>query len=132
WRIGRISSMSGLALKQSAKRDSTRTEMRKPGNSSFRARIGEVSKRQSPIERRRMKRMRDCGARLRKRSLVFNLRFADQHDGDVVAYGIDAVALTALQALPAIHDLHRCLAKRTDENLQKFRVHSHRKGMVAR
>ena len=76
--------------------------------------------------------MRACGARLRKRSLVFNLRFAEQHDGNVVAYRKYAMALAALQPLPAVHDLHRRLALGTNENLQQFRVHGHRVEMLAR
>jgi hypothetical protein len=91
--------------------------MRKPGNSSFNARIGLVSRRQSPIERKRIRRMRACGGRLRKKSLVFNLGFADQHHGDVVAYRIDAVALIALQPLSVIHHFDSSLAKRADKNL---------------
>jgi hypothetical protein len=64
-----------------------------------------------------MRRMRACGARLRKRSLVLNLGFADQHDGDVVAYRVNTVALAALKALPVVHDFYRRFAKRTYENL---------------
>src|SRR6185503_13656875 len=101
---------------------------------SFSARRGLVSRRQSPIERRRIRRMRASGARLRKKSLVFNLGFADQHDRDVVAYRVDTVASSALQALPVIHDLQRRFAKRnrTYEDLKKFRIHRHKGEMVAR
>ena len=59
----RISSKSGLPSKQPANRVSTSTEMRKPGNSSLSARTGLVNSRQSPIERRRTKRIRAFGGR---------------------------------------------------------------------
>ena len=66
------------------------------GNSSFNARTGEVSKRQSPMERRRTRRIRAFFGRRWNRSLVFNFRFANQHHWDVVANRIDAAALAAL------------------------------------
>lgn len=100
-------STSAFALKQSAKRGSTRIVIRKPGNSSLTAWIGEVNSRQSPIERRRMNKIRAFGGRRWNRSfcldtLLFNFRFADQHHGDVVANRIDAVALRTFQALAAL------------------------------
>src|SRR2546425_3931342 len=81
----RISPTSGLPSKQPAKRDSTSTLTRKRGNSSLSARIGLVRRRQSPIERSLMNKMRAFGEIRWKRSLVFNFRFADEHHGDVVS-----------------------------------------------
>jgi len=73
-----------------------------------------------------MRRMRACGERLRRRSLVFNLGFADQHYGYVIPYRVDTVALAALQPLPVVDDFHSGLAKRANEDLQQFRIHGHR------
>src|SRR5882724_7330012 len=126
------SAKSGLLSKQSAKRDSTTTETRKSGNSSLSARTGLVSSRQSPIERSRIRRMRAFCGSLRNRSLVFNRRFADQHDGNVIAYRIHAMACRALQSLSAVGELNGRLAQRTNKNLQQFRIHCHSEQMLAR
>ena len=126
------SAKSGLPSKQAAKRDSATTEIRKSGNSSLSARTGLVNNRQSPRERRRVRRIRAFRGSLRNRSLVFNLRFADHHDGDIVTYRIDAMACRALQSLPAVGNLKTRLAKWTNKYFQQFRVHSHSEEMVAR
>src|SRR6185436_5935329 len=86
------SAKSGLPSKHNANRDSTATEIRKSGNSSLSARTGLVSSRQSPMERSRISRIRALDGNLRKRSLVFNRRFADHHDGNIVAYRVDTMA----------------------------------------
>lgn len=44
----------------------------------------------------------------------------DQHDGDVVLYRIDAVALLALQAFRVGTILEFLLAGGTDQNFQEF------------
>jgi hypothetical protein len=45
--------------------------------------------------------MRAREGRVCRRPLVFNLGFADEHYGDVIAYGIHAMALAALQPFPS-------------------------------
>src|SRR5262249_19754308 len=109
----------------SAKRCSTKTEIRNPGNSRFNAATGLVNSRQSPIERRRTRRIRAFRGSLRKSSLVFNFRFADQHHRDVVANRVHAPAVAALQALSAFNKSYRHLAQRTNQDLKKLRVYSH-------
>ena len=122
--------MSGFPSKQPAKRDSTSTEMRNRGKSSFSARMGLVRSKQSPIERNLINRMRACVGRLRRRSLVFNLGFVDKHDGDVITYGIYAVALAALEAFPVMDHFYGCLTDRADQYFQQLRINRHA-GMVA-
>ena len=126
------SAKSGLPSKHRAKRDSATTEIRKSGNSSLSARTGLVSNRQSPMERRRIRRIRAFRGSWRNRSLVFNLRFADHHDGDVVTYWIHAMAFRALQPLSAVGSFKTCFAKRANKYLQQFRIHGHSGEMVAR
>ena len=63
--------------------------------------------------------------RVCRRSLVFNLGFADEHHGDVIADGIHAVALAALQPVSVMDYFHGCLAERTDENLQQLWINGH-------
>jgi len=126
------SAKSGLPSKHAAKRDSATTEIRKSGNSSLSARTGLVSNRQSPMERRRIRRIRAFRGSLQNRSLVFNLRFADHHDGDIVTYRVYAMACRALQSLSAVGNFKTRFAKRTNKYLQQFRVHSHSEEMVAR
>ena len=92
--------------------------------------MGLVRSKQSPIERNLINRMRACVGRLRRRSLVFNLGFVDEHDGDVIAYGIYAVALAALQAIPVMDHFYGCLTDRADQNFQQLRINRHA-GMVA-
>ena len=69
--------------------------------------------------------MRAFDERLLNSSLVFNFCFADQHHGDVVANRIHAAALTTLQSLAAFDEIDRCLAERTNKNLQKLRIYGH-------
>src|SRR5580765_5007715 len=126
------SAKSGLPSKHAAKRDSTSTEIRKSGNSSLRARTGPVSNRQSPMERRRIRRIRAFRGSLRNRSLVFNLRFADQHDGDIVTYWVYAMTGRALQSLSAVGDFKTRFTKRANQYLQQFRIYGHSEEMVAR
>ena len=59
------------------------------------------------------------------RSLVFNLGFADEHDGDVIPYGIHAMTLAALQPFPILDDFHGRLAERAYKNLQQLRIQGH-------
>src|SRR5262249_1998886 len=112
------SSKSGLASKHPAKRASTATEIRKPGKYSLRTRTGLVNSRQSPMDRRRMRRMCEHFGRLRNRSLVFNRCFIDHHDGYVVLYGVNPVACAAFQSLSALGESHRSFAERTNEDLE--------------
>jgi len=70
------------------------------------------------MERSRIRRMRACTGRVRRRSLVFNLGFADEHDGDVIAYRVYTVTLTALQAIPVMNHFHGCLAEWADKYFQ--------------
>ena len=74
--------------------------------------------------------MRARAGRSWSRSLVFNLSFAGEHHRNVIADGIDPVALRALQPVAIMDDFESCLAERTDKNLQQFRIHRHW-GMVA-
>lgn len=76
--------------------------------------------------------MRALGGSRRNRSLVFNRRFADQHDGNVVAYRVNAMANGALQPLSAVLEIERRFAERTYKNFQQFRVYGHSVEMVAR
>src|ERR1051326_1986911 len=95
--------------------------------------MGEVSKRQSPIDRRRMNKIRAFGERRWNRSLVrlvFNFRFADQHHGNVVANRVHAAALSAFQALAAFGEIDRRFAKGTNKNLKKLRIHGHSEEML--
>ena len=46
-------------------------------------------------------------------------RLIDEHDGDIVANGIESVALCTLQTRAASFDLERLLADRADENIQQ-------------
>jgi len=71
--------------------------------------------------------MRAVGGSRRKSSLVFNFRFANQHHRDVVANGINAAALAALQSLAAFSQIDRCLTKWTNEDLKQLGIHSHKK-----
>ena len=121
----RTSSTSGLASKQSANCGSTRTVMRNFGNCAFNARTGPVSSRQSPNERRRMKRMRAVPGRRWKSCLVFNLGFVDQHHRNVVANRIHPAALDTLQTLAVFREVHLRFAEWADKNLQKLRIHGH-------
>ena len=63
--------------------------------------------------------------RLRSRSLVFNLGFADKHNGDAITYRVYAVTLTALQAIPVMDHFHGCLTERADKNLQQLWINRH-------
>ncbi len=51
--------------------------------------------------------------------LRFDRRLIDQHDGDVILYRIDPVALRTFQALRVLTVLKRLLARRANQNLQK-------------
>ena len=69
--------------------------------------------------------MRACVGRLSKRSLVFNLGFADKHDRNIVAYRIHAVALSAFQAIPIMDHFYGCLTERANKNFQQFGINRH-------
>lgn len=69
--------------------------------------------------------MRAETGRFCRRSLVFNLGFADEHDRNVVAYGIHAMTLAALQPLSVMDQFHGYLAERADEDFQQFGIHGH-------
>jgi hypothetical protein len=69
--------------------------------------------------------MRACTGRLRRMSLVFNLGFADKHNGDAITYRVYAVTLTALQAIPVMDHFHGCLTERADKNLQQLWINRH-------
>ena len=58
-------------------------------------------------------------------SLVFNLGFADKHNGDAITYRVYAVTLTALQAIPVMDHFHGCLTERADKNLQQLWINCH-------
>ena len=109
----------------------------------------------SPIERRRTTNTRrtpdqsqragasDCGsssmdsvakARCRtlgedsiisRRLFIFDLRFVDQHYGNVVANGIDAFALDALQTAAVRFQLNFGAARRANQNLEQLFANSH-------
>jgi len=69
--------------------------------------------------------MREREGRVCRRPLVFNLGFADEHYGDVIAYGIHAMALAALQPLSVMDYRHGCFAERADKNLQQLWINGH-------
>ena len=69
--------------------------------------------------------MREREGRVCRRPLVFNLGFADEHYGDVIAYGIHAMALAALQPLSVMDYRHGCFAERADKNLQQIWINRH-------
>lgn len=50
----------------------------------------------------------------------FDRRLIHQHDGDIVAYGIDAVTLHALQALWVLTMLQFFLARGANQNFQQI------------
>ena len=84
------------------------------------------------MERRRTKRRRALVGSLWKRSLVvFNLRFADQHHRDVVAYWIYSAALAAFEPLPVGSDGDRRLTQRAYKDFQEFWIYRHNAEMVA-
>jgi hypothetical protein len=56
-----------------------------------------------------------------RRGLGFDGRFLDQHDGNVILDRVEAVALSALQALGILAVVEGLLAGRTDENLEQIR-----------
>jgi hypothetical protein len=56
----------------------------------------------------------------REASLRLDGCLVDQHDGDVVLHGIDAVALGALQTLRILPIFESLLAGGTDQNLQQI------------
>lgn len=58
--------------------------------------------------------------------LVFDARFVDEHDGDVVADRVDALALDALQPGAARLQFQRSLAQRADQDFQKLLADGHR------
>src|ERR1700676_1110313 len=61
--------------------------------------------------------------------LRFDGRLIDQHDGNVVLHGVDALALLALQALRVWAVLECLLAGGTDQNFQEF-FGKHNQGIV--
>src|SRR5947208_15787008 len=94
----------------------------------------------SPIERRRMIRMRapeasegrsegavilgqrapagsnsDC---TNEALLRFNLGFVNQHDGNIIFNGVDSPALAALQAWPVAGEVHRAFRQVTNQDYQ--------------
>src|SRR5215475_799118 len=57
--------------------------------------------------------------------LLFDARFVDQHDRNVIANGINALAFDAFEAVFVLFELHRSLTKRADENLQQILTDGH-------
>src|SRR5262245_19682566 len=64
--------------------------------------------------------------------LLLDRRFFDQHHWNVILDGIDAMASPALQRRAVLHERHRRLAVRTSQDLQQFRVDSHRQDYMTR
>jgi hypothetical protein len=60
--------------------------------------------------------MRAREGRRVNRSLVFNLGFVDEHNGDVVAYGIYPVALGTLESLAIMDEVQFGLTQRTNKD----------------
>ncbi len=58
--------------------------------------------------------------------LLFDARFIHQHDRNIVANGIHALAFDALQAVLILLELHRRLAQRAHQDLQQFLTDGHR------
>lgn len=56
---------------------------------------------------------------------VFDRRFIEQHDRDIVLDGIDPLADGALQRRALFHRCDGGLAIRTSKNLEQFRVNGH-------
>src|SRR5579884_524300 len=61
----------------------------------------------------------------RGRALVFDSRFIDQHDRDVVADGIHPMALDAFEAAAIGAKLEVGLAQRADEDIQQILADGH-------
>jgi hypothetical protein len=54
-----------------------------------------------------------------------NRSLIDEHDGDVIFDGINAVAFHAFQALFIRGELHVCFAYGAGENFEKLRIYGH-------
>src|SRR5579871_4240091 len=114
------------------KASSTTTPIFKSGRVCFRSEIAGVVRTQSPRERNRMTATRAPGARRSKTVLIwiavrlfFDFGFVDQHHWDVVANGVNALALDALQAALIGLQLHSRLAQRTHQNVQQILANRH-------
>ena len=60
------------------------------------------------------------GSRAAAADSGFDGRFIDQHDRNIVFYRVDSVALGALQGFRILAVFERLLARRTDQDFQKF------------
>src|SRR5207245_5107312 len=108
----RISAPCVLSPSSSRKRDSTSTEMRRSGRHSLSRRSDGVKSTTSPIDLRRITRIRAPEGRLgrveagvmlgrwgRSALFCFELGLVHEHDGNVFFDGVNAQALTAFQPL---------------------------------
>ena len=50
--------------------------------------------------------------------LFFNARFVDEHHGDIVANGVDPLALDALQSVFIVLQFNGRFAKRTNQDFE--------------
>jgi hypothetical protein len=62
----------------------------------------------------------------------FDRGFVDEHDGNVVAYRINAFALDAFQGAAVRLWFHVCFASGTREYLQEFLTNGHRQDLSQR
>src|SRR3954469_7732646 len=113
------SSMSGLVATTGAAACSTRYVRRASGKRRRSARMAGVVKTTSPIIRSRMSRMFIAP------ELRLDGRLVQQHHGDVVLDGVDALAALTLEGGSILHGRHRCLALRTRQDGQQLRVDGH-------
>src|SRR5690242_10573851 len=126
---GKISSTNSTSSKTGRNFGSTATATRKSGRARFRMSSAGVVRTQSPSDRSRMTATPAPRGRhsrtLPTGRLFFDLGLVDQHHGDVVANGVDAMALDALQAALVGFHIERGSPNGADEDLQQFFADSH-------
>jgi hypothetical protein len=150
----RISSTAALPSKSSRKRDSTITEIRRSGRQSFSRRSVGVRRMMSPIDLRRIIRMRAPGGKAERQettsirfqirilnfgrldgrapglefkrdSFGFNFCVLDNHVRNIVVDGINAPALRALQTFTVSGKFYGQLTCRANQYIQQFLRYSH-------
>ena len=130
------SSMSGFPSNTARKRSSTTTATLQIGPMRFQQRQRRrgqhaVAQRpqtdhRDPRARRQPLQQRMAFPTLPDLELLFDARLVHQHHGNIVANGIHALALDALQAVLVLLQLHRRLAQRTHQDLQQILTDGHR------
>src|SRR5664279_668503 len=127
---GRISSTSELPSNTARNRSSTITARRRSGRERLRISSAGVVSTQSPRDRSRRIPTRLARGKHSKTlctgRLFFDFRLVHQHHGNVVANGVDAMALDALQAALVGFELHRGFADGAHQNFEQIFADSHR------